>query len=51
MSPASPVVGTNVPKKEAADKVTGRALYVDDLVRPGAKLVPLLAATGRARPP
>jgi CO/xanthine dehydrogenase Mo-binding subunit len=35
MASFSPAVGSNVPKKEAADKVTGRALYVDDLTRPG----------------
>jgi CO/xanthine dehydrogenase Mo-binding subunit len=28
-------VGTSPPKLEAADKVTGRALYVDDLIVPG----------------
>ena len=28
-------VGRNVPRKEGLDKVTGRALYVDDLVFPG----------------
>ncbi len=28
-------VGVNIPKLEAADKVTGRALYLDDLVVPG----------------
>lgn len=28
-------VGRNVPRKEGRDKVTGRALYVDDLIFPG----------------
>ena len=28
-------IGVSVPKREGADKVTGRALYVDDLVVPG----------------
>jgi CO/xanthine dehydrogenase Mo-binding subunit len=30
-----PAVGENVPRREGADKVTGRALYVDDLRLPG----------------
>ena len=30
-----PSVGRNVPRKEGRDKVTGRAMYVDDLVFPG----------------
>jgi CO/xanthine dehydrogenase Mo-binding subunit len=30
-----PVVGTNVPRKDAAEKVTGSAKYVDDLTFPG----------------
>jgi CO/xanthine dehydrogenase Mo-binding subunit len=30
-----PAVGANVPKRDGADKVTGRALYVDDLRLPG----------------
>lgn len=29
------IVGTSVPRKEGRDKVTGRALYVDDLRLPG----------------
>ncbi len=29
------IVGTSVPRKEGRDKVTGRALYVDDLQFPG----------------
>ncbi len=31
----APAVGASVPRREGADKVTGRALYVDDLVLPG----------------
>ena len=30
-----PAVGTNVPRKDAAEKVTGAARYIDDLVFPG----------------
>ena len=30
-----PAVGISVPKLEGADKVTGRAMYVDDLRVPG----------------
>ena len=30
-----PAVGVSVPKRDGADKVTGRALYVDDLKIPG----------------
>src|SRR5918999_2203758 len=30
-----PVVGTNVPRKDSTEKVTGTARYVDDLVFPG----------------
>jgi CO/xanthine dehydrogenase Mo-binding subunit len=33
---ASPAVGRSVPRREGADKVTGRARYTDDLVVPGA---------------
>ncbi|MCI0436571.1 MAG: xanthine dehydrogenase family protein molybdopterin-binding subunit [Gemmatimonadetes bacterium] len=32
---APPAIGCSVPRKEALDKVTGRARYVDDLVLPG----------------
>jgi len=35
-SAASPAVGRSVPRREGADKVTGRAHYTDDLVVPGA---------------
>ena len=37
MNPRSlePSVGRSVPRKEARDKVTGRAQYVDDLSFPG----------------
>ena len=35
-STASPAVGRSVPRREGADKVTGRARYTDDLVVPGA---------------
>ena len=31
----APAVGANVPKRDGADKVTGRSLYVDDLTLPG----------------
>jgi CO/xanthine dehydrogenase Mo-binding subunit len=31
----APAVGANIPKRDGADKVTGRALYVDDLSFPG----------------
>lgn len=31
----APAVGVSVPKRDGADKVTGRALYVDDLSFPG----------------
>ncbi len=34
-SAASPTVGRSVPRREGADKVTGRARYTDDLVVPG----------------
>ncbi|MFH0800422.1 MAG: xanthine dehydrogenase family protein molybdopterin-binding subunit [Pseudomonadota bacterium] len=30
-----PIVGTNIPRLDAADKVTGRALYVDDVAMLG----------------
>jgi len=33
---AAPAVGRSVPRREGADKVTGRARYTDDLVVPGA---------------
>ena len=29
------IVGTSVPRKEGADKIMGRALYVDDIEREG----------------
>lgn len=32
---ANPSVGRSIPRVDGADKVTGRALYVDDLSRPG----------------
>jgi CO/xanthine dehydrogenase Mo-binding subunit len=31
----APAVGVSIPKRDGADKVTGRALYVDDLRLPG----------------
>ncbi len=43
-------VGVNIPKLEAADKVTGRALYLDDLAVPGVlhgRTVRSMVARGR----
>ncbi len=31
----NPIIGSSVPRKEGADKVTGRAQYVDDMSMPG----------------
>ncbi|MBI5837474.1 MAG: xanthine dehydrogenase family protein [Candidatus Eisenbacteria bacterium] len=33
--PGRPAVGANIPRKEGPGKVTGSALYVDDIVMPG----------------
>ncbi len=47
-----PVVGTNVPRKDAAEKVTGSAKYVDDLAFPGmlhARTIRSTIARGRIR--
>src|SRR2546425_13194859 len=33
--PLAPVVGRSVPRREGVDKVTGRALYTDDIAVPG----------------
>jgi CO/xanthine dehydrogenase Mo-binding subunit len=47
-----PVVGTNVPRKDAAEKVTGSAKYVDDLTFPGmlhARTIRSTIARGRIR--
>ncbi len=35
MSAALKIVGANVPRKDAVEKVSGRALYTVDIVRPG----------------
>lgn len=47
-----PAVGTDVPRKDAAEKVTGAARYVDDLTFPGmlhARTVRSTIARGRIR--
>src|SRR5687768_18311596 len=47
-----PSVGTNVPRKDAIEKVTGTAKYVDDLVFPGmlhARTIRSTIARGRIR--
>jgi CO/xanthine dehydrogenase Mo-binding subunit len=47
-----PAVGTNVPRKDSAEKVNGTARYVDDLVFPGmlhARTVRSTIARGRIR--
>jgi CO/xanthine dehydrogenase Mo-binding subunit len=47
-----PVVGTNVPRKDAVEKVTGSATYVDDLTFPGmlhARTIRSTIARGRIR--
>ena len=43
----SSIVGKSVPRKEGRDKVTGRSLYVDDMVLPGM----LFGATVRSQVP
>ncbi len=52
MAGAPPAVGRSVPRREGADKVTGRARYTDDLVFPGAwygKTIRSTVARGRIR--
>src|SRR5687768_1176838 len=47
-----PAVGTNVPRKDATEKVTGAARYVDDLVFPNmlhARTIRSTIARGRIR--
>ncbi len=47
-----PAVGTNVPRKDSAEKVNGTARYVDDLVFPGmlhARTIRSTIARGRIR--
>jgi len=42
-----PIIGKAVPRKEGLEKVTGRSLYVDDMVLPSM----LFGATVRSQPP